>query len=290
MDPIVLVVIAAIVATLAYSWWKQLSFSILVSVACIIAFIAEVAPLETTSLPVVDQLMFMPGDLTDPERLYTLLTSMYAHGGIAHLLFNVLALILIGMVLEQRIGTKPYIVIYMLAGLAGTLTFAAVHWNDPLIGVLGASGAISGVLGAFARLFPNERMSLFIMFIPLPPLPIWMIVVGFVGLQFVFAFGSTNIAWEAHLGGLLAGLALAPLIVKMPLHKRVKRMISQSSLRKLAVTPELKAMLRRIEQEDLPDVRSAWIEKFLSESRCPHCGSRLKPTKESVMCEKGHII
>lgn len=290
MDPIVLAVIAAIAITLAYSWWKQLSYSILVSVACIFTFIAMFIPDTSTPGLVMDELAFMPDDLTDPSRLYTVLTSMYTHGSITHLFFNILGLMLIGMVFEQRIGSRPYILIYLISGLAGTMTFAALNWNNPFIGVVGASGAISGVLGAFARLYPNERMSMFIMFIPLPPMPIWMIAIGFIGLQFLFAFGSTGIAWEAHLGGLLAGLAIAPVLVKMPLRKRVKRMISQSSLRKLAVTPELKNILRRIEEEDLPDVRSAWIEQFLSNAKCPHCGSRLKATKETVMCEKGHLI
>lgn len=290
MEPIVLVVFAAIAATLAYSWWKQMSFSILVSVACIVVFILEFVPLETSSGLAVDEILFMPGDLTDPGRLYTVITSMYAHGSLMHLLFNVLGLILIGMVLEQRIGTRPYITIYLLTGIAGTLMFAGFHWDEPFIGVLGASGAISGVLGAFARLYPNERMSMFVMFVPLPPMPIWMIVTVFVGMQFLYSLGSTNIAWEAHLGGLIAGLILAPMVVKMPLYKRAKRTVSHSSLRRLAVTPELKAILRRIEQEDVPDVRSAWIEKFMSEARCPHCGSRLRPTKESIMCEKGHLL
>ncbi len=67
-------------------------------------------------------------------------------------------------------------------------------------------------------------------------------------------------------------------------------MVSQSALRRLATTPELKAMLRRIEDEEIADVRSAWVEQFLSQARCPTCGSRLRVTKESVLCEKGHLL
>jgi hypothetical protein len=156
--------------------------------------------------------------------------------------------------------------------------------------VVGASGAISGVLGGFARLYPRERLSMIIMVIPLPPMPIWIIVGIFVFIQILLSGTSTDIAFEAHLGGLAAGILLAPLVVKMPLHKRVKRMISLSSIRGLATTPELKSILRRIEDEELPDIKSAWIENFLSKARCPHCGSPLRATKEAVVCEKGHII
>ena len=129
-----------------------------------------------------------------------------------------------------------------------------------------------------------------IMVFPLPPMPIWVIVGIFVLIQMFLIPISSNIAFEAHLGGLAAGILLAPLVVKMPLHKRVKRMASLSSIRKMATTPELKSILRRIEDEELPDVKSAWIEDFLSKARCPYCGSPLRATKEAIVCEKGHLI
>jgi membrane associated rhomboid family serine protease len=201
---------------------------------------------------------------------------------------NILGLAFIGTIFEERIGPRPFILLYLLAGFVGTLTFAAAHWNDQYVAVVGASGAIFGVMGAFARLYPNERMVLLLF--PFAPMPIWVIVGIFVLIQFVFVSGEANVAVEAHLGGLLAGILLAPIIVKAPLHKRVKRMVSLSALKKLATTPELKAMMRRIEEEEIPDVRSAWIEHFLASARCPHCGSRLKVSKETVRCEKGHLI
>ena len=160
-----------------------------------------------------------------------------------------------------------------------------------MIPVLGASGAISGVLGAFARLYPKEKMSMFIMFVPLPPLPIWVIVGIFVLIQLLLIPTSSQIAYEAHLGGLAAGILLAPALLRLPLSKRVKRAaISLSTLRRLATTPELKTVLRRIEEESVPDVRSAWIEHFVSMVRCPHCGSPLKASRNGLMCEKGHLL
>lgn len=290
MEPAVLAIIAVIIVTAAYSVWKQLYYSVLASVACIAVFIITVFMLESSD-PWFDlEIAFTPADLHTPDRVYTVLTSMFAHGGLFHLFFNVLGLIFIGMLFEQRIGTRPYMLLYFLAGLAGTIAFAVVNWGAPALYVLGASGAISGVLGGFARLYPNERMSMFIMFIPLPPLPIWVIVAVFVLLQLLFIPGSSGIAWEAHLGGLAAGIFLAPVVVKMPMHKRVKRMISLSALRRLATTPELKSVLRTIEDEEVPDVRSAWIEHFLARAKCPYCGSSLKVKRNAVVCEKGHML
>jgi membrane associated rhomboid family serine protease len=228
----------------------------------------------------------MPNDLTDPARLYTVLTSMYGHVSFAHILLNVLALIFIGVFLEQSIGTRPFIVIYFVAGLVGTLAYAIVNWNDPFQGAVGASGAISGILGSASRLYPNERFNLY----GIIPMKLWTLSVLFVLIQLGLAFTSNNVAWEAHVGGLAAGFLITPMVVKTPLHRRVKRMVSLSALRKLATTPELKSILRNIEDEEVPAVKSAWIEHFLSKARCPQCGAPLKVSREAVICQKGHLI
>lgn len=215
---------------------------------------------------------------------------MFAHATPWHLLFNIFGLAFIGMAFEDKIGTRPFIVIFFLSGIAGTLVFAAVQWDDPYVAVVGASGAIFGVLGAYARLFPNERMSMVLLILPLPPMRIWTIIGLFLLMQLVFAFGSTNIAWEAHIGGLAAGILFAPLVARLPLHRRVKRMVSLSTLRRLATTPELKSLLRHVEDEEIPDVRSAWTEDFLKKAKCPECGAPLKVRKDSVSCERGHML
>jgi membrane associated rhomboid family serine protease len=291
MEPWVLLVIGVTVAATLCAAWKQFSYSIVASAICVFTFMVMSVAGQNDLDAAKSMIAFRPVDLTDPARIYTVLTSMFAHDNLFHLMFNVLGLIFIGMVFEQRIGPRPFILLFLLSGLAGTLVFAGIHWNNGMIPVLGASGAISGVLGAFARLYPNEKMSMFIMFVPLPPLRIWTIVGIFVLIQFLLIPPSLRIAYEAHLGGLAAGILLAPALVRLPLSKRVKRAaISLSALRRLATTPELKTVLRRIEEESVPDVRSAWIEHFVSLARCPHCGSPLKASRGQLMCEKGHLL
>jgi membrane associated rhomboid family serine protease len=293
MNPLVVAVAAVIVGGVAYSYWRQFSYSMVATASCVIVFGIEVmAPSYggyTHSATFFD-IAFTPQDIVHFDRIYTIATSMYAHATPFHLIFNIIGLAFIGTIFEQRVGPRPFILIYLFAGLCGTLVFAALNWNVFLVFVVGASGAISGVLGAFARMYPNERMSLFLMFVPLPPMQIWVIVGFFVMLQIALAFGSTNIAWEAHIGGLIGGIAIAPYVARLPLRKRVKRMISMNALRRLANTPELKVMLRRIEDEEIADVRSAWIEQFLSKARCPQCGARIKITRESVTCVRGHLL
>ncbi|MCJ2532466.1 MAG: rhomboid family intramembrane serine protease [Candidatus Thermoplasmatota archaeon] len=293
MNPWVIVVIAIIVGGLVYSYWRQFSYSMVASACCAIVLGIEFMEASYANSILSDtffDIAFSPRDILDSDRMYTVITSMYAHAGIYHLLFNVIGLAFIGTIFEQRIGPRPFIIIYLFAGVCGTLVFAGLRWNDFPVFVVGASGAISGVLGAFARMYPNERMRMFLMFFPLPPMQVWVIVAIFVMMQIAFVFGNTNIAWEAHIGGLLGGMLIAPYVARLPLHKRIKKMISINALRRLANTSELKTILRRIEVEEIADVRSAWIEQFLSKARCPHCGAPIKITRESVTCGRGHLL
>jgi membrane associated rhomboid family serine protease len=283
MNGWVIACIAIVIAGIAYSYRSQISFSIIASVCCVAVLAISFAP-DTFS-----ELAFRPHDLMDPARAYTVLTSMFSHSQavLMHIFFNIMVLALIGLAFEQRIGTRPFMIIYLLTGVCGTLVFAAVRW-DSAVAVVGASGAISGVLGAFVRMYPNERMTF--LFLPIGSVPAWMVIGFFVLLQLVFVVGASNIAVEAHLGGFVAGMLVAPYIARLPLHRRVKKMISLNALRRLARSPELKTILRRIEDEEIPDVRSAWIEEFLSKARCPHCGAAIKVTRESITCQRGHLL
>ncbi len=290
MDVGVWVVLAAIVASIAISAWRRLNFSLIVSIVCVFTYIVMIVSAPNLNLGIIDQLGFSPHDLTDVGRLYTVLTSMYTHASLAHLFFNIAGLILIGIILEQRIGTRPYILLYLLSGLAGTLVFAGLRWLGPAVIGVGASGAIFGVMGGFARLYPRERFSLF--FLPIP-VPVWGVVVGYLVLQLLFLATTPDIAVEAHVGGLVAGMILAPYVTGHATAERVvpkSTKVSVEGLRKLAKTPELEAELKRIETETVPDVRKAWVEHFVSKAKCPYCGSPLVMDRGSVRCEKGHLI
>ena len=290
MDGWIIVSIGVIIAAVAYSAYKQVSFSIVASVTCAALFVLIIAVSDHAYYDhstVFIEMAFMPQDLTDSSHLYTVITSMFMHADFGHIFVNILCLAFLGNAFEQRIGARPFIVIYLIAGVCGTLLYAAIHWNEVVLAV-GASGAISGILGGYARLFPNERMVF--LFIPTMPLRIWIIVGIFLLFQIFVAIGNMNIAVEAHVGGLIAGMAIAPFVVRMPLHRRVKKMISLNALRKLATTPELKSIMRRIEDEEIPDVRSAWIEEFLRKAKCPHCGARIKVSRDTIRCERGHML
>ncbi|MGQ9588414.1 MAG: hypothetical protein ACUVT7_08550, partial [Thermoplasmata archaeon] len=79
-------------------------------------------------------------------------------------------------------------------------------------------------------------------------------------------------------------------VVRMTKMNKGQKRISLSTLSKLAVTPELKSILNRIEREEVAEIREAWIEHFLSRARCPRCGANIRLKDDSVICERGHMV
>ncbi len=140
---------------------------------------------------------------------YQLFTTMFLHGPIFHLFFNMFALYMFGRVLENVWGGKKFLIYYLACGIGAS---AAHLIMQEIMGggapAIGASGAIMGVMVAFAYLFPNTELVLF----PIPiPLKAKWVVIGYVALDLFGGFGKVtgdNIAHFAHLGGALVGFII----------------------------------------------------------------------------------
>jgi membrane associated rhomboid family serine protease len=144
------------------------------------------------------------------------LTSLFLHGGLGHLLFNMWFLWIFGNNVEEAYGHLGYLVMYVIGGLAATMTFVFMNPTST-VPLVGASGAIAAILGAYAILFPGHRVLTLVGWIPLP-IPAAL----FLGIWFVlqFGLGGTNVAWEAHAGGFVFGAALT-LFLRRRLLRRV---------------------------------------------------------------------
>jgi membrane associated rhomboid family serine protease len=181
-----------------------------------------VTPDRTLIEPITGQRVAMPGLQPTPIPVFlTLLTSMFMHGGIAHIFGNMLFLWIFGDNIEDRVGHFRYLIFYLvcgvLAGLAHVFTtavFAGSSSASLLVPSLGASGAISGVLGAYILLFPTKRVTVLLSWF-VTQVPAFVAI----GLWFVFQLisglgmlgsGSQQggVAYAAHVGGFIAGLAL----------------------------------------------------------------------------------
>ncbi len=154
----------------------------------------------------------------------TLLTSLFLHGDFLHIAGNMLYLYIFGPAVEARFGHGRFFWFYLTAGIAAGL---AMVWMQPAsrMPVVGASGAIAGVLGAYFVLYPRARivtMVPFFVFVEIIEVPavlyllLWFAVQLYAGLQSVGGHGAIvgGVAWWAHVGGFLFGIAMAPLLAR----------------------------------------------------------------------------
>lgn len=133
---------------------------------------------------------------------WTIVTNLFTHAGIWHILANMMTLYFFGNFLNRLLGTKKLLIIYFLGGIAGNIfyIFLDILMAPPsLVPAIGASGAVFALGGALTVLTPKLRVYVF----PIPaPIPLWIAIIG--GF-FILAL-IPNVAWEAHLGGLVFGL------------------------------------------------------------------------------------
>ena len=139
------------------------------------------------------------------SRPWILLTSMFLHGSIDHIFFNMYGLFIFGPFLEQRIGSKRFLFAYFVSGLAAGL-FSSFFYNA----TLGASGAIMGIIGLLIVLLPNLRVLLFYII----PMPLWTAGIFWALFDVFGIFVPSGVANIAHLIGLGCGLAIGFLLKK----------------------------------------------------------------------------
>ena len=138
------------------------------------------------------------------QQPWTVISSIFVHGGFGHILFNMISLYFLGSFFLRAVGERSFLAVFFLGGLAGNaLYLLLVPLN--VLGI-GASGAIFAIGGALAVLVP--KVPVYIFFIPIA-MPLWVAILIFFLLSFLFA----GIAWQAHLGGVLAGV-IAGFILK----------------------------------------------------------------------------
>jgi membrane associated rhomboid family serine protease len=175
-------------------------------------------------VPLLLAFSFIPAELSallqgdgEPSVLLDIFTAMFLHGGIAHLLGNLLFLWIFGDNVEAALGKGWFLPFYLLCGIAATLAQFA---TDPRSSIpnLGASGAISGVLGAYLVLFPRAQVRVFIwpfsLFVGTLPVPailwigLWFALQLVSGVQGLGMMSEGGVAFWAHIGGFVAGVLL----------------------------------------------------------------------------------
>jgi membrane associated rhomboid family serine protease len=157
----------------------------------------------------------IPARLSAGEASYTLITSMFLHGGFMHIVGNMLFLFIFGDNIEDTLGHWRFLGFYLAAGILAGLA----QWvTEPasMVPMVGASGAIAGVMGAYLLLFPKAKVDILIfllVFFRILPIPAWIMLGLWFAMQFLGGIGSEagtgGVAYWAHAGGFVAGVLLA---------------------------------------------------------------------------------
>lgn len=160
----------------------------------VIVFLAQISGVINNNLA------FMPAvaDL----KPYTLITAMFMHSSVQHLLLNMFGLFVFGSIVESNIGSKKWVLLYFFSGFLGNLGYTLL--SNPFIPAIGASGAIFGLIGAAAILKPKQ-----IIYTPYGPIPMIVAAILWGITEVISFFGVDNIAQSAHIFGLIGGAFFA---------------------------------------------------------------------------------
>ena len=281
MGSVQVIVIAIVVAATLAAFARKALLSLTYAVAILSVYVLQVVAVPAAlrmgwgDLLVWNDvvLAYAPGSWPAPTSW---ITFQFVHGSEAHLLLNTLGFVLLAPIFEERVGSLRWALLFFAGGAAGALVFVLLHANERLI-LVGASAGLFSVLAAYGRLYPRDRVRLFLPIPGIPALPILQVVIGFLVLESLLGLvGPAGIAWEAHVGGLALGLAAAPAVARLPLGRSMgSRLAFLDELRDLATTPELRSLLEDAGAADRPELREAWVETFVAKARCPKCGGPL---------------
>ena len=187
-------------------------FSYLIIAANIIVFLQSLTDPEGYNM-LIRNYGLVPAQIMKGENLYSLVTSMFLHANIIHLGLNMLFLLVSGDAVERDLGNFRFLGLYMAFGVIAGLFHAYLN-SASTIPTIGASGAIFGVLAAFAVLFPFRWLLKLFGFIPIPmPAIIFVFITILTETAYVSSGAVENVAHTAHVGGFLAGIFLILLFI-----------------------------------------------------------------------------
>jgi len=305
LSPVSMIAIAVMIGGIVASYIKKWMMTYALIITNFIVFVITLLYQAT----IINQLGFRPIYL-NPElfpQVYTLFTSMFVHSGFLHIFGNMLIFFFIGLAFEQRIGWSKFLIIYLITGVGGALSHSLFNLGS-ITPLVGASGAIFGIMGAFAFSYPNDEVVM--------PIPLGFIMVLrrirvvyavliFAAIETVIVLVGTqsNTAHIAHIGGLITGVVVAALLINrqttqpsssyssrsqpytINVSQQPRRPYDFSKLSNLATTPDLQQLLNKVKVESVPQVQDVWLEHFIEKASCPVCNHQLKHFNRKIWCD-----
>jgi membrane associated rhomboid family serine protease len=207
--------------------WAIVALCVLLFGASQAGLIPPVEPLLAAGFGIIPKVVFgdafLPSDIMQAPGWLTPVTSLFLHGGMVHLVGNMLFLWVFGDNVEDCMGHLRFAIFFVVCGVMAAFGHALMN-IDSVRPLIGASGAISGVIAAYFLLHPRVRVwGLVLKYIPVA-VPAWVAIGAWVAVQAFQGFwgDQSQVAWFAHLGGLGAGLALTPLFIRRDISLRAR--------------------------------------------------------------------
>ena len=265
-------------------------------------------------------LSLIPVLASEPTQAHRFITAAWLHSGWIHVLGNIIVIALAGVPLEQRMGPRRWMAIYIIGLLGGNIAWTLVH-PDSWTPALGASGAAFGILGAYMACWPEDRIEFPMLFF-IRPWPVWMIAAFRLGLEvynmYQIEIGTMEdrIAHMAHLGGFMLAWALARTIARgapSPLDDSSDISIAGSAASKAVraaaiarmgslesdpwseagktLEGEAARIMRRLREEgDELETRRAWLEELAEQVVCPVCEGEVLTRLQGENCTLRCVI
>ena len=227
--------------------------------------------------------------------LLTLVSSMFMHAGPMHLLLNMLILILLGVPFEDRIGPRSFLKIYVISGIIGSLITGSLSvWNQTGLETIniGASGAVFGIMGGFALLYPRDEIPMLLGPIFMHRVPVLLATIVFVAMEtFYVGMGTEDgIGHTTHMASFVIGVFVAPYYSSKNIEVDIKLDLDIDKYRKVSsITQKGIYELEMIEAADEPELLDAWIETFWEVQECPACKSTLSPMGRCSECDIDYL-
>ncbi|MDI6707927.1 MAG: rhomboid family intramembrane serine protease [Candidatus Thermoplasmatota archaeon] len=293
MNALLLAIILVIIGSFIYSAIKRLSLPLTIVIANFIVFLILISANFLQYYELLNDAILTLGckpSYISSAKFYTVLTHLYLHGSIFHILINMLFLIFIGLPFEERVGSPQFAFVYFVSGIFAVLFNALIFYlsqgsiaQDNL--GIGASGAIFGIMCSYAFLYPKDEVAAPLGFVWLPRVPIIIVAALYFGIETLYTVMrvSDSIGHIAHLGGAIAGICIAP-VLKFKLAAQLKG-IKFAELEKVAeMQEELRDLLAKIKAEDLEEVRRVWLEEFFKSAKCLRCKGDFMIRKRFAKC------
>ena len=306
------IIVAVIPFIISYKQTTSIALAMVLSLL-LVMFVRYTLTLVDVGFYEIQLLAMIPILSDDPQQIYRFVTAAWLHADWIHVLSNILVIGLVGVPLEQRLGSKRWIIVYFLGFIGGNIAWVMTH-PESFNPAIGASGAAFGLLGAYMACWPNDEIEFPLLFL-IRAWPIWIIVFVRLGLEIYQIYsiqegtsGETNIAHMAHVGGFILAYLFARIIARGApsslttdssnpsegSHNESMRKIAKKNMGDLTNDPwelankPLKGNAGRILQQlklqgDELETRQAWLEELAENTICPICDGEIKITeKEEV--------